>query len=208
MLSVKDKRVGSFNLLEVLIYFLCVSLLVGLFYIGFAKRENQLYDEKRVADVGVVIQALEDYYNNSNFIPEKRQYPISLCSNTVLNSVDYEFVVKKALVGKEGKIDTFEYIKPSNYSNDPKAKTTPALKNRPDNQDCFSNMSTQTIDEYLPITGNSCLFDGGNYKYCYLYTSSVTGDSFRIAYYSEAKKSFVIYEKFRDGDLKITYQNI
>lgn len=196
---------NSISLVGILIFFICIAVLslTGLF--GFANKKQALADEKKVNDIEQVILALDDFYKNSNVLPEKKSYPVAACSNNYLNSVDFEYILRIALTGSNKKLDTFAYINSNDYPRDKDGSYTTNLTGRDDFFDCLDRLPFEEGYAIYPEGYESCLFNNGKYKNCYLYTSSVTGESYKIAYYSESKGEYVVYEKEKGGQLLVSY---
>jgi hypothetical protein len=155
-------------------------------------------DHQKEDDLEQVIQALRLFYENSSNIEANRVYPIAL--NSRLNEVDYEYTLRRHLTGQT-KLDRHAYIPNNQFPQDPWGVysqdfvTRPVAYNRLDKLP-FADDQIKYIEGYP-----SCNFDPSQEKYsrCYLYTSSGSGESFQLAYYSEVRESFIAYSETRNN---------
>lgn len=160
-------------------------------------------DNQKSAQISEVIKALRLYYDNSSTIEIKRVYPVALSSN--LNEIDYEYTLQRHITGLTT-LDTHAYISANDFPKDPWGVYS---RNFTDRSVRYNRLERLP----LPVDQNSyyegflsCNFDISLEKYsrCYLYTSSSSGDSFSLAYYSEVKKGFIIHNEVRNNPQSIT----
>jgi hypothetical protein len=202
----------NINLLEGGLIVFCIFLLIVSGLWGFFSQGAKIRDKQRIYEISQVLDALDNFYYNSNTFPTQRAYPIAQCSGR-LNEVDFEFTLKQILGGQKPQLDNHPYIKNENfpkdnwgiYSQSPKERKTKLL-------DCpklFSKIDNDSKSIYLDKTA-SCNFSQTQRKFrkCYLYTTSTNGDKYEVAYYSESQNAFVIYSRLRDGQVKLELQKI
>jgi len=208
--SSKSERV---NLLEISLILVTILIIFCAGIWGYFSQRNKLKDRQKESDINQIILALDAFYQNSSLTPGERSYPIAVCSGKP-NEVDYEYTLRQYLTGQRLQFDTHPYVLNENFPQDKQAVTSEFLAQREVSlRDCPQVFNTgEGLKNDLPIYSDenyrSCNFDSNTRKFrrCYLYTSSASGDSFELAYYSEARRSFVIYSKFRDQDLKVSFE--
>lgn len=210
------------NILEIALVIFCVLLIIGVFYWGFDTQNLVNKDKQKSYDITqVVLPALLEFYQNSAAVENQRFYPIAQCSGD-LNEVDYELSLRQHLSGQKLEIETHEYIPNNLFPRDKSGVYSQTLAERKVPHRCPNLLNNIGLDSaansQLSIYGDfpSCNFRSSTlvrdsqgrsrrvprYLNCYLYTSSNSGDSFRLAYYSEVRKCFVVYQRFRNQDLQ------
>lgn len=208
----------------------CILALSTSFALGFFRQKNIVQDRNKQNDIQYVIRGLNSYYKDSSEFIEKRTYPQANCSGE-LNSFDYEYTLRKALTGAGLNANGHSYIQ--NFPLDALGKYTGTFNDYagmdPKNADkTVDQAGTITCFNALPIFeresfGNKyfdnfqiCKFDSKieplkfdffAQKNCYLYTTTENGAEYRLAYYSNALKQFVVYSQYRNGNLSIVYSN-
>jgi type II secretory pathway pseudopilin PulG len=196
------------NLLEKATITIALLILIGITAFGFISQSARNRDTQRAEDIRVVLQAIDSFYVNSNLVPSQRAYPIAECSEK-LNEVDFEFTLRQYLGGVRVSSDPHAYILPSEFPNDPWGTYDTILNDR----DLELRACPKVFNE-TTLAGSTIYADGAKscnfnqrqnrYKQCYLYTSSNNGDSFELAYYSEAQGNFVIYSRFREEPIRVS----
>lgn len=200
------------NLIElgIVVFMILILIIVGTW--GFFSQAAEIRDQNREADIVQVITALNNYYQNSSFIPGEKSYPIAVCSGR-LNEIDFEYTLKQYLTGARVQFDTHPYILPKDYPQDNWGLYATTLSNKKTRlRECpkvFADLSNPEANIYSDET-KSCEFDIARQQYrkCYLYTSSINGDYFEIAYFSEARQGFVIFSKFREDPVRTSLERI
>lgn len=203
---------GRLNLLEIGLIIFCIFLLILVSLWGFFSQGAKIRDKQRTFEISQVVQALDNFYLNSNTFPAQRAYPVAQCSGR-LNEVDFEYTLKQFLSGQKPQLDDHSYIKSENfpkdrwgiYSQKPSQRQAKLL-------DCpkiFSKIDKDSPSIYADET-LSCNFSQSNRKFrkCYLYTSSTNGDKYEVSYFSESQNAFVIYSRQREGELKVELQKV
>jgi hypothetical protein len=207
---------GFLNFLEIGLVVLVLIALVAAIFVGFFGQTERLRDQNRKQEIEQIVWALNMFYENSSLVPSERRYPVAACSGQ-LNEVDYEFTLKQYLTGQKEEFDSHPYIKGLNKDTDFFRDKWGIYTDRLDKRqipirncpNIFSNIQDWNGFVY-PDGSKSCQFKPSNPKYrkCYLYTSSINGISYEVAYYSEAQQAFVIYSRFRDGSVEIKTEKV
>ena len=194
------------NALEIGLILISIAMLAGVFWWGFVNQQAINRDKQRVADIGNVIQALDEFYKNTSLIPSQRFYPKAPCSES-LNEVDFEFTLRNYLTGKVPEVESHIYINPENFPKDRWGEYSKTFIQRKVTYRCSEKLSSNTSgDSQVYRDGyDSCSFNKkSNYKKCYLYTASNSGDTYQLSYYKEETGKFILYEKFREDQIKIS----
>jgi hypothetical protein len=187
-----------------------VLIFAGIY--GYFRERSLALDRDKFSDITVVVTALGEYYNDSSAYLEKRYYPISRCSSD-LNSFDFEFTLKNSLIGvpleKNIRQNVHPYLSINDFPTDKQGSyvskfsedsnfncinAVPSLQKPVEGGNKFGYKDNSSICAFSPTSPN-----------CYLYTSSANGDSFKIAYFSNADNQYVVFEKFRDENIKLRY---
>ena len=195
------------NILEIGTVLVSVVLIVGIFIWGLNSQNQINRDRQRNHDINEVITALEDFYINTSTIPSRRFYPISVCSGS-LNEVDFELTLRQHLTGALPEIDTHTYIQPDRFPRDKWGDYATTFGDRRVDFRCPEKL---TFNEQ--VTTNTQIYSDGyptcnfssrrGVNRCYLYTSSTSGDTFKIGYFQESSNQFIIYTKFREEPLRL-----
>ncbi|GAB4147726.1 MAG: hypothetical protein OHK0017_09740 [Patescibacteria group bacterium] len=193
------------NGLEIIVIIIALIATLISFIWGFNVANAENHDKQKQSDIGQVIEALDYFYANN------KAYPIRQCSED-LNPIDYEYFLRRNLTGKVSRIGTENYITTAEFPKDLSGKYVTKAEDYQYNIPCPS-----VIQESVKSTGNiyadsskACNFSRSNaggrtvMLNCYLYTSSVTGDSYQLGYFSESRKSFIIVSKYRTNNLEVT----
>jgi hypothetical protein len=194
---------SRFNSLESTVIVLCISLLSWTFIWGYTDQGRVNRDIQRQVHMNKVVEALDAYYRNSSKLASKRAYPISRCKGE-LNSVDYEFTLQQHLTGKVTKLDTNNYFKDFEFPTDPWGEYTTTSDKRTSVFPCaqlYAN-NNGTIYENGQQSCDFMTTGKKKLKYCYSYKSDNNGESYELAYYSEAQDKFQTFSKYRDQPLR------
>lgn len=207
-LSTYDRKTERLNWVEIILIVLMIAGLIGVFIFGILSQNNTNRDRQRSNDISQVLLAIDSYYNSSNINPSERVYPIAICSSQ-LNEVDYEYALAEYLTGKRQEQDPHKYINDENFPTDKSGVYSQTFETR--------KLPTRDCPKVFPVSNQkgkiytdnrkSCNFNrrASQYKFCYLYTSSTSGDYFQLGYFSESRNAFVVYSKFRGGKLTTEY---
>jgi hypothetical protein len=195
------------NMLEKITISISVVVLVVISIFGFWSQNTRNRDAQREEDIAVILEAINSFYVNSNLVPSQRTYPVADCSEK-LNEVDFEFTLRQYLGGLRPAYDPHTYINPDNFPNDPWGSFSVNLNERETElRNCPKIFNERTLTGQTVYSDSypSCNFDQSRstFRKCYLYTSSNNGDSFELAYFSEAQGGFVIYSRFREEPLRV-----
>lgn len=205
--DVEPVSIGSWNLngLELILIIIGVLAIVTTSIFGILNQSEINRDKQRDFHFRQnLIPALNQYYNNSGALAESRKYPIFRCSGFA-NEVDYELTLRNLLTGSVLEVENYPYISKDkfpidnngSYSKSLVDKEKLKLEYRCQNLLPLGVISDKTKNIYESF--ESCNFKvARGYRKCYLYTSSATGDSFTLSYYSESKKCFVIFNQLRN----------
>jgi len=193
--------VSKINGLELILVIICVIAVIGVSVYGFNVKNAQNRDEQRGLFIREVTLALDEYYKNSSRIPSDRNYPKSVCSGD-LNEVDFELTLRNHLTGLVPEKDNHAYIDPQKFPSDTWGSYVSTFESRPFAHRCAERLNLGKSGQIYYDSRNSCLFKPSlGYNKCFLY-NSVNGDSYQIGYFSESTKQFIVFEKFRDQEIK------
>jgi len=192
----------KFNGLELIVIVLCLIAIIAVGVWGFLSANRRFRDEQRTQHIDQVLAALDQFYNNSSLEPSRRRYPISVCSNS-LNEVDYELTLREHLTGQRPALDRHAYIDTGDFPRDPWGDYVTDFRNKQVPFRCPSifvnGPATTSYEDSFP----SCDFSSTRgLRQCYLFTSSVNGDSFQLGYWSEVNNAFIVYSRFRSDPLE------
>jgi hypothetical protein len=190
------------NLLEVGVVLLAIVLVIGAFAWGLITTNTENRDKQRAKDIAQVINALDNFYLNSNRIPSQRIYPIAKCSSD-LNEVDFEATLRSHLIGERKELDSHAYIKNEDFPRDKWGIYDVEFSKRSVPFRCPNlvggSQAVSYTDKYP-----SCNFSSTKrINKCYLYTTSNNGDTYQIGFYSESQKRFIVYKKVREEPLQL-----
>jgi hypothetical protein len=188
----------KFNGLELIVILLSFVAIVGVGLWGFFAANTRFRDEQRADHINQVIVALDQFYLNSSLQPSRRRYPISVCSNN-LNEVDYESTLRLHLTGQRPDLDSHAYISQEDFPRDPWGTYSTVFSQKEVPFRCPNIFPTgpetpKYTDDYPACDFSSQL----DYTNCYLFTSSVNGDSYQIGYWSEVNNAFIVFSRFRE----------
>jgi len=200
-----DKRRISDDLLgrgvngfEAILIGIGILAIIGAGIWGILTQERVNRDLQRSSDIVQVVGILTDFYKNSSAVENTRSFPKARCS-AELNEVDFEMLLRMSLTGGTPEVDDFSYILPRSFPRDRSGVYSETFSQRqipfrcPERLAPVSNNSDRIYTDFP-----SCNFNQGKgLLQCYLYTSSPTGDEFKVAYRSEVSNCFVVYTKFR-----------
>ena len=167
---------------------------------GFVGRQREIDDQNKSQVLNQVVQALDLYYRDSSDFLENRAYPVAKCSND-LNSFDYEYTLRGALTGVRSASRSHSYIVPNQFPTDTQGSYTQRF---PSSFSCRTVLPQLEQQQSGYFNGTTiCNFEINTSKNCFLYTSSLTGDSYKLAYWSPFYNKYVVYSKFRTEDLSV-----
>jgi len=191
---------SGFSAIEWGLILIAMCIVITSFIFGFIQQDTANRDAARLSDIQQVIVALQNFYENSSLDPDERKYPVATCSAR-LNEVDYELNLRRALTGQQPQLDPHGYIQTQQFPRDASGEYSATNAQRSIAYRCPQNLPDADTD---PIYDDweSCNFDqSAGPRHCYLYTSTPNGDTFEIAYYSEADNGFFIFKQFRDDEI-------
>jgi len=204
-LSQYERRTDNLNLLEISLIILMILLLIGVFVIGIFTQATSNRDKQRQNDISQILAAIDSYYLNSSTNPGARTYPIAICSSQ-LNEVDYEYSLAQYLTGKRQEQEPHIYILPEDFPTDRSGIYSQNFEDRQLKiRDCPKVFPVSNQRGRIYADGQkSCNFSrrDNQFKFCYLYTSSTSGDEFQLGYFSESRNAFTVFSRFRDGKLR------
>jgi type II secretory pathway pseudopilin PulG len=182
----------KFSILETLIVSICLFGILGAVILGVLYQSNVNKDKIKIRNILSMAKALDQYYNDSSSTEYSRKYPISQCSTTEPNSVDYEHTLFLTLSGQSD--NAYKYIESNNYPQDDGAAyrdqtdkpCTKFLRNYDKNKYSLSNKEC----DYTPAAAKNR---------CYLYSSTPEGDRYILSFYSEAKNKLITINKLRSN---------
>ena len=199
------------NALELMILGLGLVMLFLSSFWGLATQASANEDKQRDFDLQqIVVPALIDFYKNSAVSESDRKYPTSNCSLDA-NEVDYESTLKSALTGRNEKLDNWAYIPSKDFPTDRQGSYSETLGSRPLPFRCPNILNNDVLSDknhQIYKDGKSCNFARSNNKYkkCYLYSTNVNGDTYTLAYFSEAKNCFKVLSQTRNRGLNISQE--
>lgn len=185
----QNKSQNKFTLLETL--FIAVSIFAVLFaaVIGVINQGRVNDDKIRIRNMKSMIKVLDQYYNDSSSVEFSRRFPISQCSSTEPNSTDFEHTLYLTLTGQES--NSFKYLEASTFPQDAKASFGSQVK-----QSCLNNVDSTKYSS----NNKQCLYEAAQGKnFCYLYSSSNTGDKYTLSFFSDAKNKTISITQLRSN---------
>jgi type II secretory pathway pseudopilin PulG len=188
-LNSQSKPQNKFTLLETL--FISISIFALLFGVvtGIVGQSRVNDDKVRIRNIKSMIKVLDQYYNDSSSVEFSRRYPISQCSSTEPNAIDFEHTLYLTLTGQES--NSFKYLEPSMYPQDAKASFISQSK-----QSCLDKVDTTKYS----FNNKQCQYDTAQGKnFCYLYSSSNTGDKFTLSFFSDSKNKMISVSQLRSS---------
>jgi type II secretory pathway pseudopilin PulG len=182
----------KFSILETLIVSICLFGILGAVILGVLYQSNVNKDKIKIRNILSMARALDQYYNDSSSTEYSRKYPISQCSTTEPNSVDYEHTLFLTLSGQSD--NAYKYIEPNIYPQDDGAvyrdqtdkPCTKFLRNYDKNKYSLNNKEC----DYTPASAKNR---------CYLYSSTPEGDRYILSFYSEAANKLITINKLRSN---------
>jgi hypothetical protein len=184
----------KFSILETLIITICICALIFASILGVFNQWKANEDKIRIRNAISLTKALEQYYNDSSSTEFSRKYPISQCSTTSPNSVDYEHTLYIALTGIQ--TNSFKYLESKDFPQDEKADYVDQIQN-----DCLGLLKDFNTSNYSK-TNKRCDHRPANAKnFCYLYSTSPEGDRFTISLYSDTKNKRGEITKLRNNPI-------
>ena len=190
---------SSFSWIESITLAITLSVFITIIIasVYFSSINND--DQVRARNIFSVAMGLNQYYTDSSYLESSKRYPISQCSTTLTNSFDYEYTLSIALTGVNSKNKSaFEYINPGKFPQDKEAKFENISKKIDNNKyTCLS-----TIDTREAGISDSCQYEPENNKhFCYLYSTSPSGDEYRLSFYSRSKNKQYTIRQYRNGTM-------
>ena len=182
----------KFSIIETFIVSICLFTLLGGVILGLVNQSNVNKDKIKIRNILSISKALDQFYNDSSSSEYSRKFPISQCSITDPNSVDFEHTLYLTLTGQFE--NTFKYIEIDDYPQDNGAE--------------YANQSEKTCTKFLrdynknkySKNNKECIFEPSSAKNrCYLYSSSPEGDRYILSFYSEAKNKMITINKLRSN---------
>ncbi len=199
----KAKKDPVITGLEAVLVLFSVLLLAGSFGFGVINSRPINQDKKKRHDINQIIAALDMYYINSDSIENKRTYPVAVCADQA-NEIDFEYTLRNHLSGQNQNENSHAFIPSELFPRDDWGRYSIKFENRQVPFDCAKEITHGANGEVYPNGYPSCNFSLSrkDFQKCYLYGSSVNGDSYKLVYYSEANDYLVRIDKFRDEDIK------
>ncbi|MGL4758842.1 MAG: hypothetical protein ACRCXZ_05875 [Patescibacteria group bacterium] len=180
----------KFSLLETLIITICAFFVLGSIILGLIYQHRVNQDKIKIRNLASVSRALEQYYNDSSSSEYSRKYPVSQCSTSNPNSVDFEHTLYLILTGQDK--NTNIYIEQKDYPQDTNAKYQEITDNN-----CNGFLKQFDTSKYSP-NNKECVYQPENKKNnCYLYSTSPEGDRFTLSFFSESKGVMAKITKLR-----------
>jgi type II secretory pathway pseudopilin PulG len=182
----------KFSILETLIVSICLFAILGAGVLGALYQSNVNKDKIKIRNILSMTKALDQFYNDSSSTEYSRKYPISQCSTTEPNTVDYEHTLFLTLSGQSD--NAYKYIEPSNYPQDSGAE----YKDQTD-KPCTKFLRDFDKNKYS-ANNKECTYLPSNAKNrCYLYSSTPEGDRYILGFYSETKNKLILINKLRSN---------
>jgi hypothetical protein len=189
------------NGLEILLLLFAFGSLISIFIYGFLGQSTSIRDSQRIFEITQIAKALDNYYENSSYDTASKFYPVAQCKGEA-NEVDYEFVLRESLSGRRKEKDDNIYIDFAKFPNDKSGKYSSDLKSAKANK--CPNLFTNNNNYYNNGT-QGCEYSKDKNPFCYLYSSTNSGDSYTLVYYNENKQAFAKINKFRDQEPSLEY---
>jgi hypothetical protein len=193
---------SGLNLFEKIILIAMLIPLIVFFVRGFSEQNIINKDDRKRQDITGVMKGLDLFYLNSAAIENNRKYPVSKCSGQ-LNEVDFEYSLNRSLTGRNLKEDTNIYIDPKDFPTDPFGQYSVKKAERKVPFRACPSIQKNENDNILVYKSSekSCNFsitETQKLPNCYLYSTDQNGLSYKIGFFSEQKKGFVIWDKFKN----------
>lgn len=175
-----------------------IVILLVCFAFGFIAGRKKKDDLNRYKDIVTIINVLNQYYQNSSDYSDQRHYPTARCSQE-LNSFDFEYTVRRELIGMSNQGVQRSFVSASSFPRDSRGSYTSSFKNYSGFKCLGALPDLEQAKEGYSDSSPICKFDIRTQKFCYLYTSTPNGDSYKISYYNASLKKFVIFRQSRGG---------
>jgi hypothetical protein len=181
-----------FTVTETIVISICLFILLFGVVIGFINQSKVNADKIRIRNLNSITKILDSYYNDSSSVEYSRKFPISQCSTTEPNSVDFEHTLYLSLTGLQK--NTTPYIAVENWPQDKSAEFISQTDNI-----CSKSLPNLDQTKYS-INNKECLFAPEKGKnFCYLYSTSPEGDRYTLSFFSDAKNKRVNFVKLRNN---------
>jgi type II secretory pathway pseudopilin PulG len=210
-----DEISTRFNGLEIIVVLVLLISMISVTTWGFFTGTRESQDRQKQHDIQEIMVALDYFYKQNKF------YPIRQCSED-LNPIDFEFYLRQNLTGKVTSVGSENYISTSF----PRDRVGEYVLRA--DQYLYRVPCPSVIAESVRSTGNiysdgqnACNYNRltttrqgifGSYEdssqirlRCYLYTSTVRGETYRLGYYSESQARFVVISKTREEPQQVNY---
>ena len=181
-----------FTITETIVISICLFILLFGGVIGFINQGKINNDKIRIRNLLSMTKALDLYYNDSSSIEYSRKFPISQCSTTDPNSIDFEHTLYLTLTGEQK--NTTSYIAVENYPQDKQAEYTSLNE-----ESCSKGLKEFDPSKYS-INNKECVYNPPKGKnFCYLYSTTPEGDRYTLSFFSDAKNKRVDFYKIRNN---------
>lgn len=188
-----DKQ--KFTLIETLVVSVCLFLLLGSVIFGIYNQSKVNQDKIKIRNLMSIAKALEQYYNDSSSSEYSRKYPISQCSTTEPNHTDFEHTLYINLSGVIP--NSFKYVEPVSYPQDPNAKFQPL------GEDKCNNLLQSFDRQKYSINNQECNYvPEKGINNCYMYSTSPEGDRYTLAFYSESRGKLIKISRLQANIIK------
>jgi hypothetical protein len=181
-----------FTVTETIVISICLFILLFGVVIGLFNQTKVNADKIRIRNLLSITKVLESYYNDSSSVEYSRKFPISQCSSTEPNAVDFEHTLYLTLTGQQK--NTTPYIAVESWPQD-KAAEFKSLSETP----CSNLLNNLDLTKYS-LNNKECNYTPEKGKnFCYLYSTSPEGDRYTLSFFSDAKNKRVDFVKLRNN---------
>jgi hypothetical protein len=184
----------KFSILETLIISVCVCAMLFAIIFGIFNQNRINQDKIRIRNLVSLSKALSQYYNDSSSFEFSRKFPISQCSTSEPNSVDYEHTLYLTLTGIDK--NAFKYLEPNTFPQDNSATYSDQIDS------VCSNLLKGLDTSKYSINNKRCDYTPEKAKnFCYLYSTSPEGDRYTLSMYSDFMNKRASITKLRNNQL-------
>jgi hypothetical protein len=181
-----------FTITETIVISICLFTLLFGAVIGWFNQSKVNSDKIRIRNLTSITKALDSYYNDSSSVEYSRKFPISQCSTTEPNSVDFEHTLYLTLTGEQK--NTTPYITVENFPQDKQAEFISQTDS------ACSKLLTNLDPTKYSYNNKECLYTPEKGKrFCYLYSTSPEGDRYTLSFFSDSKNKRVDFTRIRNN---------
>lgn len=189
-----------FTITETIVISICLFILLFGVVIGLLNQGKINSDKIRIRNLLSMTKVLDSYYNDSSSVEYSRKFPISQCSTTEPNSVDFEHTLYLTLTGEQK--NTTKYISTENFPQDKQAEYTSQSDN-----ECTKLLTNLDTTKYS-VNNKECIHTPEKGKnFCYLYSTTPEGDRYTLSFFSDSKNKRIDFTRIRNNPVSSEFIN-